>query len=379
MASVIEPVASDGVAAPVPDKGTRGLWSIPLLRHVVIGLALFLIGYFVISRVSPYRDLQLAEVFAYVVVIAALALLTGQNGQISLGHGALMMVGGYTATLVSLHLNAPAGIQLVAAGVAGLVTGLLFGLIAARLRGPYLAGATLALALALPAIPTQYGSIFGGDAGLVINQPSPPSAFGQNYTPQEYLASIGLLVVVVTFIVFANLLRSRYGRNFRVVRDDEVAAQISGISVARTQIIAFTVSAIAAAVGGALYTMVSGTVGPEGFTIALSISLLSAMVIGGLGTIYGAIPGAIILVYAPQIVTNYANQLHLSQGVSANLALGIYGVLLVVVMILFPQGIMGGLGMLWRQIRRQESPRRSVETVSKASEGKSPEPEAPIK
>lgn len=342
-------------------SGAMGMWdaitSIPLLRNLIVGTVVFVVGYVAIGHVSPYRDIQLAEVFAYIIVVAGLSLLTGQNGQISLGHGALMMIGGYVAALLSVHFSMAFPYELLAATAGGLLAGLIFGVIAARLRGPYLAGATLALALALPSIPTQYTSIFGGDAGLVISQPSPPAFLGSNFTPQQYLAVIGLFLTVLSFIFLSNLMRSRQGRNFRVVRDDEVAAQVSGISVAKTQIIAFIVSAGLAGLGGALYTMVSGAVSPEGFTIALSIALLSAMVIGGVGSIYGSILGAVVLVYVPQIATSYSEKFNLSQGISANLALAVYGLLLIAVIILFPQGIAGGLRLLWAFARKKKSPK----------------------
>jgi branched-chain amino acid transport system permease protein len=315
----------------------------PLLRHLLIGAGGLVVIWFITSRVSSYDNFQIAQVGAYLVAIAGLTVLTGLNGQISLGHGALMGIGAYAAALISLHANLPLVAVLILATAAAALAGLIIGLGAARLRGPYLAGATLALAVGLPAVAYRWPDELGGGTGLILVQPTPPSFLGTNFDPQEWVAWISGICAVITLIVLANLIRSRYGRSFRAVRDDEIAASLAGIHVARTQILAFVVSSACAGLGGALFALSTGTVNPLGFPLSLSIALLAGMVVGGLGSLTGAIWGAILIVYLPQWATSFSDTLGLSKGVSSNLAFGVYGLALIVAMLVAPGGIQGGV------------------------------------
>ncbi|MDA8262486.1 MAG: branched-chain amino acid ABC transporter permease [Actinomycetota bacterium] len=322
-------------------SGMRRVLAQPLLRNLVVGLVALVLFYLLIGHLGQYRIYQLSLVGPYVIALVGLSVLTGQNGQISLGHGALMAIGAWTLTLLQLHTKTPLWMMLIAAALVTMFFGALLGLVAARLRGPYLAGATLALALGLPDITTRYQSVFGGYQGLEVNQPNAPSFLGAAATPTEWLALIEMVCVVVVMVLFANLLRSRVGRNFRAVRDDEIATQVSGISVPRTQVLAFALSAAAAGLAGGLFALVAGNVSPGGFSVVLSISLLAAMVIGGTGTLAGAVWGALIMVYVPEWATTLTQKLNLNQAVSANLALAIYGFLLVAIIMIAPVGIQG--------------------------------------
>jgi branched-chain amino acid transport system permease protein len=298
------------------------------------------------GSVSRYRDFQLSEIGAYLVAIAGLTVLTGLNGQISLGHGALMAVGAYAAALLLLHTHLPLLVIMLLAIVAGAVFGVVVGAAAARLRGPYLAGVTLALAVALPQIPKAY-RYFGRSQGLTINPPLPPGWLGLNFPLERWGADLTLLGAVVTLLVLWNLMRSRYGRNFRAVRDDEIAAALAGIPVARTQVTAFVISAACAGLGGGLLALVIPTVGPGGFPLQLSIQLLVAIVIGGMGSLTGAVIGAVVLVYLPGWSSSIADGLHLSKQISANLSLALFGASLMVVMLVFPAGIVGWARRIW--------------------------------
>jgi len=327
----------------------------PLLRHLLIGAGGLVVIWFITSRVSAYDNFQIAQVGAYLVAIAGLTVLTGLNGQISLGHGALMAIGAYAAALISLHANLPLVAVLILATAAAALAGVIIGLGAARLRGPYLAGATLALAIGLPAVAYRWPGELGGGTGLTIVQPTPPSFLGTNFDPQEWIAWISGICAVITLIVLANLIRSRYGRSFRAVRDDEIAASLAGIHVARTQVLAFVVSSACAGLGGALFAISTGTVNPLGFPLSLSIALLAAAVIGGLGSLTGAIWGAILVVYLPQWATSFSDTFGLSKGVSSNLAFGIYGLALVVAMLVAPGGIQGGVRRLANGVRARRA------------------------
>lgn len=317
------------------------LWRLPLIRNCGIGIVAIALFFVVSGHLSLYRNYQLAEVGPYILALLGLSLLVGQNGQISIGHGALMAIGAWTFALFQLHTKLPLAVLLILATLVTFIFGSLLGLVAARLRGPYLAGTTLALALGLPDIATRYRSLFGGYQGLQITQPSPPAFLGATFSAQQYLAVIDMICIVIGMIIFANLIRSKTGRNMRAVRDDEIASRISGISVQKTQVFAFAVSAGAAGLGGALLALVSSNVSPGAFTLTLSISLLAGMVIGGTGTIAGPIWGAFIMVYVPQWATTATEKLNLNQGIAANLSLGLYGVLLIVIIFLAPMGIQG--------------------------------------
>jgi branched-chain amino acid transport system permease protein len=156
---------------------------------------------------------------------------------------------------------------------------------------------------------------------------------------------------VTTLVLLANLAHSRLGRSWRALRDDEVAAQLSGLPVARLQIIALVVSAACAGLGGGLLAFVTGLAAPGAFPLTLSLQLLAAVVLGGLGTIPGAVYGSFLLVFLPTWSVSLATRLELSRDVYANLPLAVYGVVLVLVMLLFPAGVQGGINRLVAKVR----------------------------
>lgn len=309
----------------------------PMLRHLLLGVGGALVLFVVSLVLSSYRDFQFAEVGLFVVAIAGLSLLVGTTGQVSLGNGAFMAVGAYVAALVLIHATLPLVVSLLVATVAGTVAGIVIGIPASRLRGPYLAGMTLALAVGLPSLAIAYSSVLGGDEGLLVNPPVPPGTID----PQRWLAWIVLAVAVVVLILLANLLRSRFGRAFRAVRDDDVAAELVGISPARTRVAAFAVSAGCAGLAGALLALATNVVSPTAFDVTLSVQLLAGMVVGGTGSLLGAWWGALVLVFIPSAASFLAAHTGLRSSQSANLALLIYGVLLIVVMFVAPDGIQG--------------------------------------
>jgi branched-chain amino acid transport system permease protein len=315
-------------------------------RHLgialIVGLVLFLLSY----KIGSYRDYQLAELAAYVVAVAGLTVLIGISGQISIGHGAFMAIGAYAAALLLIHLHWPLELLIAAAAVVAAAAGGLVGVAAARLRGPYLAGATLMLAVALPSIADRYQGVFGGDQGLDINV-SVPGFLGAAFPLTQWLAWVCCAAALITLVLLANLGRSRIGRSWRAVRDDEVAASLAGLNVARLQILAFVVSSACAGVGGALLAIVTANVAPGAFTLTLSIGLLTAAVLGGLGSLAGALWGSLVIILVPTYVTDVATSHGLSASVGSNIPIVAYGVLLILVMLVFPQGIQGGLTRLF--------------------------------
>ena len=317
-----------------------------LLRHVVVALAGAVVLAGLSVSISNFRDFELAFVAAYVVAVAGLTVLIGLSGQISIGNGAFMAVGGYVAALVFMHLQWPLAAIIVVSTLAAAVVGALFGVAAARLRGPYLAGATLMLAVALPDLATRFASVFGGDQGLGFFITT-PAFLGANFSPQRWQAWLNCGCALIALVLLANLVRSRIGRSWRAIRDDEVAAALSGLNVARLQILAFIVSAACAGLGGVLLAAVNGTVSPGLFSLGLSIQLLTAAVLGGLGTLGGAIWGAALLYLAPIYLQDVATSHNIASPTTSQFIPIIgYGVVLIAVMLAFPRGIQGGLSWL---------------------------------
>jgi branched-chain amino acid transport system permease protein len=315
----------------------------PLIRHLILAVLAGVGFYILTTNLSPYNDFQVGEVALYVIALAGLSLLTGVNGQISLGHGAFMAVGAYTVALFMTHTQLNFIVELLASVGAAAVLGLVIGIPATRLKGPHLAGMTLLLALALPPIGDKWSSVFGGDQGLTTTFPTAPGSIN----PEEWLAWIQILGALITLVLLANFLRSRFGRSLRAVRDNEIAAALAGIHVARTKVMAFTISAACAGLAGAFLGLSTGVVSTGEFPLKLSIQLLAAMVVGGTGTLVGMWWGAVLLVFLPQWSTSLSGTFNLGSGVDAYLATIIFGAALIVAMIAAPAGIQGGLRWLW--------------------------------
>jgi branched-chain amino acid transport system permease protein len=321
-----------------------------LVRHLVITFVLAVALLIVSLALTPFDNLRLASVAYYFVALAGLTALTGLNGQISLGHGALMAVGAYTLVILVGRDGWALVPALVAATAITALIGSVLGVVAARLRGPYLAGATLAFAVGLPGLADRYPHAFGGENGLIISPPQPPSGLGSAFPLERWEAWIACATALLAFLALSNLQRSRVGRVWRAVRDDEVAAQLAGLDVARTQVTAFVVSAACAGLAGATLAVVTQLAAPGAFTLALSLSLLTGIVLGGLGSLPGALWGAIALVMLPSWSDDIANSFSLSNDVQSNLPLALYGVVLMGVIVAAPEGIQGALRRIGRRV-----------------------------
>jgi branched-chain amino acid transport system permease protein len=315
----------------------------PMIRHLLVAVVAGVGLWYLTTQLSSYNQYQVGEIASYVVVLAGLSLLTGANGQFSIGHGGFMAVGAYTLGLFMTHTGTNFILELAAAAGVAALFGVAIGLPATRLKGPYLAGMTLLFALSIPGIADKWPATFGGDQGLTVGAPTAPGTLNQ----EEWLAWIQILCALIVLVLLANLLWSRYGRTFRAVRDDEIAASLAGIHVARTKVLAFAISAGCAGLGGALYALSTGVVNTGAFPLTLSIQLLAAMVLGGTGTLIGMVWGGILLVYMPQWSTSLSSDFNLGSGASAYLATIIFGLVLIVAMLAAPNGIQGGLRWLW--------------------------------
>jgi branched-chain amino acid transport system permease protein len=318
----------------------------PMLRHLTLAAVAAVFFFLLTISISPYHDYEVGLIALYAIAIAGLSMLTGVNGQISLGQGAFMAVGAYAFALMQVHTHLPLVVEFLAAIAASAALGVVVGIPATRLRGPYLAGMTLILALGLPQLADKYSSVFHGDQGLAISPPVPPGSVN----PERWLTGIEILGALIAIVLVANLTRSHFGRSMRAVRDGDIPAALAGIHVGRTKVLAFVVSAGCAGLAGAFLGLSTGVVNPGEFAPVLSIYLLAAMVLGGAGSLAGVWWGAIAVVYLPQWSTSLSNAFNLGSAVSANLAIVFYGLVLIVVMMLFPAGIQGGVRWLGQRL-----------------------------
>jgi len=336
-----------------------------LLRSLTIVAAVGLLLWLLTLGLSDYRNEQLARGAYYFAALAGLTVLAGLSGQISLGHGALMAVGAYTAALLIGREGWPVSLALAASVVTTGVVGIPVGIAASRLRGPYLAGATLALAVGLPSLADQYPSLLGGENGLTVNPPIPPSWLGSSFSLSRWEAWVAVLGALLVLFVLYNILHSGSGRSLRAVRDDEIAASLCGLRISRTQATAFVLSAACAGLGGGLLAAVVEQLAAKGaFGIQLSLYLLAGVVIGGLGSLGGAFWGAALLVLLPNWTNDLASSFSLSTNVSNNLPLAIYGLILIGLVLLWPSGIQGGIRAGRRSISARRAHRRTPSSAA---------------
>jgi len=345
--------------------------SAPLIRHVLLALVAGLGFYLLTSNLSSFRNFEVGEIALYAIVIAGLSVLTGTNGQISLGHGAFMAIGAYCFAYLQSHEHLPLIVMFLAAVAAAGALGLIVGIPATRLKGPYLAGMTLILAVGIPQLADKYNGVFGGDQGLTTLPPTPPGGVD----PQRWLSWIEIAGALIMMVLLANLLRSRFGRAMRAVRDNEIAASLAGIHVPRTKVLAFVISAGYAGLAGAFLGLSTGIVNTGEFSLTLSIYLLAGMVLGGAGTLTGAWWGGILLVFLPQWSTSVAKHFSLGSSASANLAVVFYGIVLIVVMMLAPGGIQGGVRWLARRTRAGHGSDSPSKAPAAAGDGSPQEPD----
>ena len=313
-------------------------------RNQWLGLALVvLLAAALPFFLSNYRVFQLTLVLAYAIVLLGLNMLTGYNGQISLGHGAFYAIGAYTAAILMDKFGVPYWLTLPAAAAICLAAGFLFGLPALRLEGLYLALATFALGVALPQLLKykHFEHWTGGVQGIVIIKPDPPFGLPVNADQWLYLFTLG--VAALMFILGINLLRGRIGRALVAIRDQPIAAEAMGVDISLYKALTFGVSAMYTGVGGALGAIAVQFVAPDSFTIFLSIAFLVGIVVGGLGSVSGAIYGALFI----QFVPNIADQ------ISKAAPWAIYGVFLIACMFLMPGGIAQVVGGAWQRLRRK--------------------------
>jgi branched-chain amino acid transport system permease protein len=328
-----------------------------------VGFAAFAVFVSVLpSFISDFKAQQYAYVGIYLIALLGLNILTGYTGQISLGHGAFMAIGGYTSAILMAG-NEQFGGSIagglkdvwtipIAGLVAGLV-GLLFGLPALRLSGLYLALATFAIALAMPSAVKRFEEFTGGSSGInlfgipeLTGSISSVTILGRELTFNDWLYYLSWTIALAAFAVAWLIIRGRTGRAFRAVRDSETAAVSSGVSLARYKTLAFGISAAYAGVAGSLFAIANTFVNPDTFPVALSIFLLIGIVVGGLGGLSGLVFGAIFIYFLPlwaqgqdlgSLLPNAVIEETQRPGGPAI----VYGVVLILLMFLIPNGVAG--------------------------------------
>ena len=339
---------ANGVSVDAPRRGARRTW----LWAAIIFLALLPLIGGKTGLISNYGFLQLSLMIDYAIAVLGLILLTGFNGQISLGHGAFFAVGAYTSAVLIDQANWPYWATLPVAAIVCFIVGYLFGLPALRLEGHYLALATFALAVAVPQFLKyrHFEWFTNGVQGINIFKPDPP--FGLPLSSDQWMYLIVLLVAVVMFWIASNLLDSRTGRAMTAIRDHSMAASTMGVNVAHYKTVVFGISAVYTGVAGALHAIIFEFVAPDSFRFELSIAILVGAVVGGIASLPGAIIGGVFV----QVIEKYADALTKKLTAVVNLPLDlepwtIYGIALIVLMYTMPMGIAGGLALLWRRLR----------------------------
>jgi branched-chain amino acid transport system permease protein len=302
--------------------------------------------------VSEYRTFQFTLVLVYAIALLGLNMLTGYNGQISLGHGAFYAIGAYCAAILMDKYGVPYWATLPVAGAVCLVAGFLFGLPALRLEGLYLALATFALGVSLPPL-LKYHHLeawTGGVQGISILKPDPPeflSGLGVALNQDQWLYFFTLAVTVAMFLIAWNLLRGRIGRAMVAIRDNHIATETMGVNNAMVKSLTFGISAMYTGVAGALGAIAVQFVAPDSFNIFLSITLLIGIVIGGLASIQGAIYGALFIQFVPNIADD----------ISKAAPWAIFGLFLLAVVYVLPAGFAGALRMgVARLQRKRQNP-----------------------
>ncbi|MFT3801398.1 MAG: branched-chain amino acid ABC transporter permease [Burkholderiaceae bacterium] len=320
---------SPSTSSPTPGASRGGERLAP--RHVALAIAATLVLFGLPFVMPAYHTFQMTGVMSYAIAALGLNLITGYVGQVSLGHNAFFAIGSYAAVLAMTRMGFGYVAAVLFAGAVSFVAGVLAGYPAKRLRGLYLALITLILAVAVVPMIKHFSAYTGGAAGLLVDKPAPPAWFGLGQDAWIYY--LVLAFTVLAFWLIRNFVGGSTGRALAGIREGELAAASMGVDVNRLKVIVFGVGSMLAGLGGALATLTVGFIGPDSFTLMLSIGFLAAIVVGGLGTIWGAIVAGLFL----QFVPSYASDL--GQALSG----AVYGGILILCMFLMPKGIVGSM------------------------------------
>ncbi|MDA1101348.1 MAG: branched-chain amino acid ABC transporter permease [Proteobacteria bacterium] len=332
-------------------KADMALYPLPIGKVAATGFVLL----FLVVAPTVLDEYYLSIInIAAIAVVGALGLniLLGYTGQISIGHAAFMSVGAYTAANFAVHFDMPFWVTLPAGGLMAAAIGTLVGLPSLRVKGLYLAIATLAAQFIIEWV-LNHTPLISGGVQASIEMPR-PVFFGNVLNTQSELYFFILPVTIVAIIATMNLVRSRIGRAFVAIRDQDIAAEIIGINVYRYKLLAFAISSFYAGVTGVLYTYYFGIANYEAFQLPISIDYLAMCIIGGLGSVLGSIFGAVFITLLPIVIrvfmetvgVLFVDGVYLAQ-VIAQMRLILFGGLIIFFLVVEPEG----LNKLWRNIR----------------------------
>lgn len=327
-------------------KQNMAIWKIPRVRMRIY----FIVAFFILFPIMASDYIVGLATLCGIASIGAIGLniLTGFTGQISIGVGAFLAVGGYTSAILTAKLGLSFWLSMPLAGIITAIVGALFGIPSLRLKGLYLAIATLAAQVIILFVISRWDAVTGGTAGLVLSRPQIGSFVFMSETSYYYLMFAVLLITVVFSL---NLFRSRVGRAFIAVRDRDIAAEVMGIDLFKYKVLAFFVSSFFVGVAGALlghYTMI---VSPELYSITVSVEYLAMILVGGLGSVFGSIYGAVFITLLPVVLRSVLEMLNgIIPGIS-DVLVGMKEVVFGLMIILFLIYEPDGLDKIWRNIK----------------------------
>ena len=316
------------------------------LERISLVAFILLLGAYPLVATAFYLDLA-CQVFLAAIGAIALMLLTGYAGQVSLGHAGLLSAGAFTAGILFREVNAPFWITLPAAALAGALLGVIFGLPSLRLRGLYLAVSTLALHFIVVYLGGEYETRRGFSTGITID---PPTIAGYTIYGGRVWYFVLLAFAVGALLIGLNLLRSRTGRAWRAIRANETVAEALGIGVAQYKLLAFVISSAMAAVSGALFAYYRGFVSVEAFSLFLSIQYVAMIIVGGMGSLLGAVLGAVFVTLFPYAIEAALMKLPNAQsyaGVLFAINYAAFGVVMIFFLVFEPLGLVG----IWRRLQ----------------------------
>jgi branched-chain amino acid transport system permease protein len=304
----------------------------------VFWYALLLVAVFLAPvALDTYWVNELTRVLIYALAGLGLMVVTGFTGQVSLGHAAFMAIGAYTHAFL-LTQGVPFVFSLPIAALTSGIVGLMIAIPASRMTGLYLTIASLAFAIVVEDLIIHWESVTGGNRGMAVD---PPALFGYEiYAAWEYYYIV-LVLLIISIALVLNILRSPLGRAMLAIRDSEISAQSLGIRLARTKVLAFFLSAIITGLAGGLFAPFIQFLSPETFGILLSIQLLLMIVVGGLGTVHGAIFGAFLIGLLEASISILKDWLPPAIGTQPGLEPGLFGLILVLFIIFEPEGVYG--------------------------------------
>jgi branched-chain amino acid transport system permease protein len=332
-------------------EADMALYPLPIARWAIAGVAVIFFGIVPLSLDDYF--LSVANL-VWIACIGALGLniLVGYTGQVSIGHGAFMSVGAYTAANLANRLDSPWPVNLLAGGIMAALVGAVVGIPSLRIKGLYLAIATLAGQFIIEWIINHVTFISGGvQASIDVAR---PQIAGMVLNTQRDMYYFLLFFVALATLGTMNLVRSRVGRAFVAIRDRDIAAEIIGINIFRYKLLAFAISSFYAGVTGVLYTYFLGIANYEQFQLGVSIDYLAMIIIGGLGSVQGSIFGAFFITLLPIVIRRFMEAFggvffepQTVLNLIPNLRVMLFGVLIIFFLIVEPEG----LNRLWRNIR----------------------------